>query len=56
VFPRCDNHQQQLFATWTGDAPPRSLIRLTLAITWPPKDWKINGDHQGAAQVNGIVG
>ena len=29
VFPRCDNHQQQLFATWTGDAPPPCLIRLT---------------------------
>jgi hypothetical protein len=28
----------------------------TLAIAWPPEDWKINGDHQGAAQVNGIVG
>ena len=33
VFPRCDNHQQQLFATWTGDAPPPCLVRLTLKIS-----------------------
>ena len=28
---------------------------ITLAITWPPKARKLNKDHQGAAQVYGIV-
>jgi len=35
---------------------PVCQLRPTLAIAWPPEDWKISGDHQGAAQVNGIVG
>lgn len=29
VFPHFDNHQQQLFTTWTGDVPPLCLIRPT---------------------------
>jgi hypothetical protein len=33
VFPHCDNHQQQLFTTWTGDAPPLGLVRLTLGFS-----------------------
>jgi hypothetical protein len=32
------------------------LLGLTLAITWPPRAKKFNKDHQGAAQVYGIVG
>jgi hypothetical protein len=48
VFPRCNNHQQQLFATWTGDAPPPCLIRLTFELSFPRRQSAIGCQKQDA--------
>ena len=53
--------QFSLTLTWQGKAVGLGLIwhsagiLRTLAITWPQRDWKIDKQHLGAAQVHGIV-